>query len=172
MPLETRRQSTTQISQVADLDDVDRKIIRELQRDARVSFKTIAQKVGVSEATIFVRVKKMQEKGVIQGFTAIVNQAAVGKPLTAVVLVRATPKAHSGTLDAMRKLDDIYEIYDVTGQYYSILKIRTSGTEELGKIMDEIGKIDGIAGTESIIVLRIVKEDFAVRISLTNTDSA
>jgi Lrp/AsnC family transcriptional regulator for asnA, asnC and gidA len=152
-----------QVSQVADLDDADRKILRELQRDARVSFKTIAQKVGVSEATIFVRVKKMQQKGVIQNFTAIVNPTAVGKPLTAIVLVHANPKAHSGTLDAMRKFDDIYEIYDVTGQYYSILKIRTSGTEELAKIMDEVGKIDGIAGTETIVVLRTVKEDFAVK---------
>ena len=152
-----------QVSQVFDLDDVDRKILRELQRDARVSFKAIAQKVGLSEATIFVRVKKMQEKGVIQSFTTIIDPKAVGKPLTALVLVRANPKAHSGTLDAMRKFEDIYEIYDVTGQYYSILKIRTSGTEELGRIMDEIGKIDGIAGTETIIVLRTVKEDLAVK---------
>jgi len=157
-----------QVSQAVDLDNADCKILRELQRDARISFKTIAQKAGVSEATIFVRVKKMQEKGIIKGFTAVVNPAAVGKPLTAIVLVHANPKAHSGTLDAMRKLDDVYEIYDVTGQYYSILKIRTSGTEELGRIMDEIGKIDGIAGTESIIVLRTVKEDFAVKPSSPN----
>ena len=67
-------------------------------------------------------------------------------------------------LDALKKLDDIYEVYDVTGQYYAILKIRTSGTEALGRLMDEIGKIDGIAGTETIIVLRTVKEDVGVRI--------
>jgi Lrp/AsnC family transcriptional regulator, regulator for asnA, asnC and gidA len=152
-----------QLSQMAELDNVDLKVLRELQRDARVSFKTIAQKIGVSEATIFVRVKKMQERGVIKGFTARVVPAAVGKPLTAIVLVRANPKAYSGTLDALRKFDDIYEIYDVTGQYYAILKIRTSGTEELGKIMDHVGSIDGIAGTETIIVLRTIKEDTTVR---------
>ena len=118
----------------------------------------------MSEATIFVRVKKMQEKGVIKGFTALVDPATVGKSLTAMVLVRANPKAYSGTLEALKKIDDIYEIYDVTGQYYCILKIRTSGTEELGKIMDEVGKIDGIAGTETIIVLRTVKEEIAVRV--------
>ena len=145
-----------------ELDQLDIKILRELQQDARVSFKTIAQKVGVSEATIFVRVKKMQERGVIRGFTALVNPAAVGKPLTAIVLLRANPKAYSGTLDALRKIHEISEIYDVTGQYYSILKIHASGTEELGKIMDEVGTIDGIAGTETIIVLRTVKEDVAV----------
>jgi Lrp/AsnC family transcriptional regulator for asnA, asnC and gidA len=105
----------------------------------------------------------MQEKGVIKGFSAIVDPKAVGKELTAIVLVRANPKAFPGTLDALKKFDDIYEIYDVTGQYYSILKIRTSGTEELGKIMDAVGTIDGIAGTETIIVLRTVKEDVAVK---------
>jgi len=152
-----------QTSQLRELDDADHKILRELQCDARISFKAVAQKVGVSEATVFVRVRKMQERGVIKGFSAIVDPKAVGKSLTAIVLVRANPKAFPGTLDALRKLDEIYEIYDVTGEYYSILKIRTSGTEELGKIMDEVGKIDGIAGTETIIVLRTVKEDIIVR---------
>jgi len=152
-----------QVSQTSSLDESDLKILRELQRDARTSFKTIAQKVGVSEATVFVRVRKMQEKNVIKGFTTLVAPAAVGKPLTALVLVRSNPQAFTGTLEALKKFEDIYEIYDVTGQYYSILKIRTSGTEELGKIMDEIGKINGIDGTETIIVLRTVKEDVTVR---------
>jgi len=145
------------------LDEADHKILRELQRDARISFKTIAQRVGVSEATVFVRVRKMQERGVIRGFSAIVDPKAVGKDLTAIVLVRSNPKTFPGALEALRRFDEIYEIYDVTGEYYSILKIRTSGTEELGKIIDEVGKIDGIAGTETIIVLRTVKEDIAVR---------
>jgi DNA-binding Lrp family transcriptional regulator len=153
-----------QSSQVTHLDEIDLKILRDLQRDARVSFKTIAQKVGVSEATIFVRVKKMQENGTIKGFTTLVSPGAVGKQLTAIVLVRENPKAHSGTLDALRRIEDIYEVYDVTGQYYSILKIRASGTDELGKIMDEVARIDGIAGTETIIVLRTVKEDVMIRV--------
>jgi Lrp/AsnC family transcriptional regulator for asnA, asnC and gidA len=146
------------------LDDADRKILRELQRDARVSFKTIAKQVGVSEATVFVRVRKMQEKKVIKGFTTIIDQAAVGKPLTAIVLVRANPQAYPVTLDVLKKFDDIYEVYDVTGQYYSILKVRASGTEELASIMDEVGKIDGIAQTETIVVLRTMKEDLTIKI--------
>lgn len=152
-----------QISETTTLDTADLKILRELQRDSRASFKSIAQKVGVSEATVFVRVKKLQEKGVIKGFTTLVTPQALGKPLTAIVLVRANPKAQAGTLEALRKFEDIYEVYDVTGQYYSILKVRTSGTEELAKIMDEVAKIDGIAGTETIIVLRTVKEDANLR---------
>jgi DNA-binding Lrp family transcriptional regulator len=164
MQTASKKDRQMQVSSAGDLDDADCKILRELLRDARVSFKAVAQKVGVSEATVFVRVRKMQERGVIKGFTTLIAPAAVGKPLTAIVLVRANPKAYGGMLDALKKLDDIYEVYDVTGQYYAILKIRTSGTEALGRLMDEIGKIDGIAGTETIIVLRTVKEDVGVRI--------
>ncbi len=163
MTISAMEKRQTRESERMELDDADHKILRKLQRDARISFKTIAQKVGVSEGTVFVRVRKMQEGGVIKGFSAIVDPKAVGKDLTAIVLVRANPKAFPGTLDALKKFDDIYEIYDVTGEYYSILKIRTSGTDALGKIMDAVGTIDGIAGTESIIVLRTVKEDLTVR---------
>ena len=67
-------------------------------------------------------------------------------------------------LDALKKFDDVYEIYDVTGQYYSILKIKTTGTDELSKIILEIGNIDGVAGTETMIVLRTVKEEIGVKI--------
>lgn len=149
---------------MVELDEADREILRELQQDARASFKAIADKVGVSEATVFVRVRKLQEKGVIKGFRAIVDPRAVGKNLTAIVLVRANPKVFPGMLDTIRKVDDIYEVYDVTGEYYSILKIRTSDTDELSKVIDTIGMIEGVAGTETILVLRTVKEDFNVKI--------
>jgi Lrp/AsnC family transcriptional regulator for asnA, asnC and gidA len=147
-----------------ELDDSDRKILRELQRDARTSFKAIAEDIGVSEATVFVRVKKLKEKGVLKGFLAVVDPKTVGRTLTAIILVRAQPKAFPGMLNALKKFDDIYEIYDVTGEYYSILKVRTSGTEELSNIIDEIGAIDGVAGTETIIVLRTIKEDLSVKV--------
>lgn len=151
-------------TKLIDLDETDRKILSTLQKDARISFKKIAEETGVSEATVFVRVKKMQERGIIKSFMAVVDPRTVGKSLTAIVLVKAQPKGLTGLLDALRKLDDIYEVYDVTGQYYSILKIRTSGTEQLSKIIDEIGQIEGVAGTETVIVLRTVKEELKVKL--------
>ena len=149
---------------MVELDDVDKKVLRALQKDARASFRRVGKEVGVSEATVFVRVRKLQEKGVLQGFKAVVDPKSVGKKLTAIMLIRAQPRSLVGMLDALKKLDDIYEIYDVTGQYYSILKIRTDSTEQLGKIIDEIGMIEGVAGTETVIVLRTVKEEFGVKV--------
>ena len=149
---------------MTELDEIDRKILSALQKDARISFNKIAEETGVSEATVFVRVKKMQERGVIKSFMAVVDPGTVGKALTAIMLIKAQPKGLPRLLDALKKLDDIYEIYDVTGQYYSILKIRTSGTDQLSKIIDEIGQIEGVAGTETVIVLRTVKEELKVKL--------
>jgi len=146
------------------LDDADRKILAKLQQDARASFKAIAEDIGVSEATVFVRVKKLKEAGILKGFRAIVDPSAVGKPLTAFILVRAQPKIYQNVLNSLKQVDDIYEIFDVTGQFYSVLKVRTTGTDQLSKIIDEIEKIEGVAGTETIIVLRTVKEDTVIKI--------
>ena len=149
---------------MVELDEVDKKILRELQRDARASFKAIAKDIGVSAATIFVRVKRLTRSGVLKGFRAVVEPKAVGKNLTAFILVRAQPKAYPAMLVALKRLDEICEIHDVTGQYYSILKARTSNTDELRKIIDQIGTLEGVAGTETMIVFRTLKEEYDVRV--------
>jgi Lrp/AsnC family transcriptional regulator for asnA, asnC and gidA len=147
-----------------DLDDIDKKILRRLQEDARISFKEIAKEVGTSEATVFVRVKKLQKSGVIKGFRAVVNPQSVGKQVTAFVLVKAEPKSYPKMLAQLASFDEICEIHDVTGEYYSILKMRTSTSEQLAQILDRIGEIEGIAGTETVIVLRTIKEETSIKL--------
>lgn len=149
---------------LAELDRVDRLILRRLQEDARRSFKEIAQEVKVSEATIFVRVRKLIENGVIKGFRAVVNPELVGKKTTAIVLLKAEPRSYGRALEELLKIDSIEEIYDVTGAYYSVLKIRTNSIKELADIIDNMGKIEGIVGTETAVVLRTVKEDSTIKV--------
>ena len=146
------------------LDEVDRLILKKLQENARRSFKEIAKEAGVSEATIFVRVKKLQDSGVIKGFKAIVDHDLVGKKTTAFVLVKANPKEYPKVLEELVDIDDICEIHDVTGEYYAILKIKAENTDKLAKIIDKIGAISGVAGTETILVLKTVKEKLEVNL--------
>lgn len=152
------------ISMSSEIDEVDKVILEMLQDDARSSFRKIAQKIGVSEATIFVRVKKLLTRGVISRFTAIVSPEHVGKGLTAFVLISADPKKLQAVFEALNEIDDICEIYDVTGSYYGVVKIRTKDREELKKIIDKIGLIDGIARTETAIVLKSVKEETKINL--------
>ena len=146
------------------IDSIDKEILRMLQDDARISFKKIANKIGVSEATIFVRVKKLQKNRVIKRFTAIVSPDLLGKNLTAFVLVNTEPRNLEHVLDTLSKMDDVYEVYDVTGTYYVIVKIRTENRKTLAEIIDKIGMIDGVTRTETAIVLKCVKEETRIKI--------
>ena len=147
-----------------ELDDIDKAILRRLQEHARISFKEIAKEVGTSEATIFVRVKKLQKSGTIKAFRAIVNPQSVGKQLTAFALIKAEPRSYPKMLAQLASFEDICEIYDVTGAYYSIVKMRTGTSEQLAQILDKIGEIEGVAGTETVIVLRTIKEDTSIKL--------
>ncbi len=146
------------------LDKVDEKILEMLQKDARMAFRKIAEELGVSEATVFLRVKKLKEKGVIKRFAAIISPELVGKNLTAFVLIKAEPQKLPEVFEALKRIDNIYEIYDVTGIYYAIVKIRVRNREELAKTLDAIGLIDGITSTETAVVLRNVKEETMIKV--------
>ena len=145
------------------MDDVDRQILNLLQDDARRSFKEIAEEAKVSEATVFVRVKKLMKNSVIKSYKAIVDPKQVGKGTLAFVMLKANPNVYTKVLPTLVNMNEIYEIFDVTGAYYAILKIRTSSTEELATIIDKIGMIEGITGTETAVVLRSIKEEIAIK---------
>jgi len=147
-----------------ELDEMDRGILKRLQDDARIAFRIIAEELGLSESTVFVRVKKLQEKGIIKRFTTTVSPELVGKGLTAFILIKVNPQKYPVVLETLKKNNDIYEIYDVTGNYYTIAKVRVGSREDLAKIIDEIGLIEGITSTETAIVLRKIKEE--IRINL------
>ena len=146
------------------IDDIDKTILEMLQEDSRVALRKIAERLGVSEATIFVRVRKLREKGIIKRFTIDVSPELLGKSLVAFIMLKADPRKYSKALEKIREIDDICEIFDVTGNYYAILKVRTGSRDELMDIIDKLGLIDGITSTETAIVLRRIKEDRTVRL--------
>ncbi|MEM2643871.1 MAG: Lrp/AsnC family transcriptional regulator [Candidatus Bathyarchaeia archaeon] len=146
------------------IDEVDREILRMLQEDARISFRKIAERLNMSEATVFVRVKKLLKKGIIKGFTTIVSPEALGKRMTAFVLISADPKKLQKVLETLSKMKDVYEVYDVTGTYYAIAKVRAEDQTQLARIIDEIGMIDGVTSTETALVLRSIKEEMRISI--------
>lgn len=147
-----------------EIDETDREILRMLQENARTSFRKISKKLNVSEATVFVRVRKLLKKGVIKGFTAIVSPEKLGKNITAFILINADPKKLRNVLKTLSEIDDVYEIYDVTGSYYIIAKVRTENQKKLAEIIDEVGMIDGVISTETAVVLRSIKEETRIKI--------
>lgn len=146
------------------LDEVDRKILEILQRNARTPLKRIASALNISEGTVHVRLKRLLASGIIRGFYTILDEEKLGYNVKAIIALKADPSMYSRILESLKEVDGITEIYDVTGEYYAILKVKTTSKEELANIIDRIGSIKGVQSTSTMIILRTIKEDPALKI--------
>ena len=146
------------------LDEIDKSLLRILQDNAKTPYSKISKQLGVSEATVHLRIKKLMKLGVIKRFQAIVDPEKVGKDVVAIVALTVDPKKYENVLEKLKSMPDVYDIYDVTGEYYTILKVRVSSREELTRVLDEIGSIDGVESTRTMFVLRTIKEESRIRI--------
>ena len=147
------------------LDEKDLKILEILQSDGRASYSQISRDLGMSEAAIYSRIQKLLKSGVIRRFQAILDPDKLGFTLTAFIAITAQPAKYEDVLKALAEIPEIQEIHDVTGDYYCLIKLRTDGRESLARILDHIGSLDGVASTETRIVLRTIKEDYALPIT-------
>ncbi|MCS7135671.1 MAG: Lrp/AsnC family transcriptional regulator [Nitrososphaerota archaeon] len=142
----------------AGLDEKDVMILNILQENGRASYSEIAKRLGISEAAVYSRVKKLIKQGYIKKFQAIIDESKIGKTMTAFVAVKAQPHLYDKVLEALVSFPEVQEVHDVTGDYYCLLKLRVKDREALAKILDEIGKMEGVVSTETRVVLRTLKE--------------
>jgi len=136
-----------------DLDDVDRHIVAELSEDGRLSMRTLAERVHISRANAYARVERLQEAGVIRGFHADVDPAAVGLGTAAYVTLNLS-QHHWRTLRArLGALPGVVQIGLVGGEFDVILLVRTRDNAELRRlVLDEIQSIDGVLSTRTWLV--------------------
>lgn len=144
------------------LDKLDRDILAVLQVDARISLQELSKRVGLSASPCWTRIRRMEEAGVIEGYTVRLNAQAVG--LAETVIVQVTLDSHSDeALFAFgRALADIPEVLEallVSGDYDYILRIAVSDTRDYERLLRErLYKIPGLRHSKSSFVLRSLKQ--------------
>lgn len=143
-----------------ELDEIDKKIIEMLQEDSRKTFVEIAKELGVSDPTIHARVKKLQEAGIIEKFTAVLAPAKVEKGVAAFIEINIKPKTIEPVIRNLIKLDEVLEIHETYGDYDIIAKIRAKTNEDLRDLVaKEIRTIPYIVNTKVTTVLKTRKEE-------------
>jgi Lrp/AsnC family leucine-responsive transcriptional regulator len=144
------------------LDRLDRDILTVLQTDARISLQELSKQVGLSASPCWTRIRRMEEAGVIEGYTVRFCAQAVG--LAETVIVQVTLDSHSDeALFAFgRALADIPEVLEallVSGDYDYILRIAVSDTRDYERLLRErLYKIPGLRHSKSSFVLRSLKQ--------------
>jgi Lrp/AsnC family transcriptional regulator, leucine-responsive regulatory protein len=144
------------------IDDIDYKILEILQQNARTSNAEVARQVGMAPSAILERIRKLEERGVIEGYGVRVRPQAYGLELTAFVFVRADERpGEIATADRLAEIPEVQEVHHVAGEDCFLVKVRTEGTRALGALLrDRIGAIDTIRSTRSTIVLETIKDSW------------
>lgn len=141
------------------IDLIDVQILDILQKDGRIQRNRIAEKVGLTIPAVSERMRKLESKGIIDGYHAKVNHSAIGKDVTAFVFVITSPsKKYDEFIRQVRNENDIIECHSITGEGSHLLKIQTDNTSTLEKLLSEVQSWPGVLQTRTYIVLSTYKE--------------
>ncbi|PUA32760.1 MAG: hypothetical protein B7O98_04725 [Zestosphaera tikiterensis] len=148
-----------------DLDDVDRKLLNILQDNADLTYAEIGRILGVSPSTVYMRIKKLKEKGYIKRIVAEVPPEIVGVNLRALILLNVDLKKYNDVAQKLLTYPQIKVIYDITGEWTFLIEAFVKDHKELSELLDSLGSIEGVQKSTTIVVLRVIKEDRKVLVT-------
>ena len=142
-----------------NLDTLDMHILSVLQENCKLPLVKIGERVGLSAPSVIERIKKLEEGGVIRGYTAILDARKLGKDITAFIGVSINhPTLITKFETKIASFEDIQECHHVTGEYTLLLKVKANNTTSLEELIRQIRSIEGVERTETSVVLSTFTE--------------
>jgi Lrp/AsnC family transcriptional regulator for asnA, asnC and gidA len=145
------------------LDEVNLRILDILSQDASRPFVDIAKELEISDATVHIRVKRLQAAGILRKFTITTDSVQLGYDHLAFVGINISKDSVDEVLIALSQLDEILELHEMYGQFDLLVKIRARNLEEMRDILvNRIGRIPQIVNAQSMTVLKTIKEEHMI----------
>jgi Lrp/AsnC family transcriptional regulator, leucine-responsive regulatory protein len=152
------------------LDPIDRKILSLLRLDGRMSHAAIAKSVGLSGPAVHERVRKLEERGIVAGYTAVLDPLALDRSHVAFVMVTLSEGSEFALDEPIvaRICDepDVLEFHRIAGEDCYLIKVRTATNKELERLLRRIRTIHGVARTRTTIVLSTELERPTIEVPL------
>jgi len=145
------------------IDEMDKEILNELNKNARLSFRDLAKILGISVATISHRVKKMEDLGIIKGYIPLLDQKKVGYDFTAIIEISIEKGRLSDVEKKLAEFENTVGVYDITGVYDALVIARFKDRDHLNDFIKKIQKLEYVQKTYTSIVLEVVKEDIRIK---------
>jgi Lrp/AsnC family leucine-responsive transcriptional regulator len=142
------------------IDEIDRKILTILQQNARISNAEIARQIEMAPSAVLERIRRLESRGVIQGYEARINPEAVGLGLLAFVFVASSDmSAEMKTATVLAQIPEVQEVHHIAGEDCFVLKVRVPDARSLGRLLRErISSIGTVRSTRTTVVLETVRE--------------
>ncbi len=142
------------------LDEIDRRLLRELLIDSKRSYRELARSIGVSTATVINRVQRLESSGVIKGYTIIIDHERLGFELTVVTEITVSKGRLIEVEEEVSKLPNVCAVYDVTGLTDAMVVAKFRSRRDLSKFTKGLLAMPYVERTNTHVVLTTVKEDF------------
>lgn len=147
------------------IDEIDAKILEILQRSGRTRRNDLAEAVGLSLPSVSDRLRKLEEHGIVTGYFAAVDPKKLGKDITAFIFVTVDSSKHyAAFLEHAHGIDEILECHAITGEGSHLLKVRTTNTASLERLLARIQAWNGVVATRTNLVLSTTKETMRIKI--------
>lgn len=137
------------------LDEIDRRLLSALQEDARLSYRALGRRIGLSQPAVAERVRRLEETGVIQGYRCVIDRGRAGLPVTAFLRVSCTGDKFQAVHRLARELPAVLECHHVTGESCFLVKLAEPGLAALERTIERF-RVHGEA--VSTVVLSSVAE--------------
>jgi Lrp/AsnC family leucine-responsive transcriptional regulator len=146
---------------IRNIDETDRKILSLLQDNARMTQAEIAKAVGLAPSAVLERMRKLEARGAIRGYVALVDPHVVDQRMLAFVAVRTSTMGQEeiGVADRLAAIPEVLEVHFVAGDDCLLLKMRARDAEHIGELLrNQVGTVPGVRSTRTTIVLGSTKE--------------
>lgn len=143
---------------IVKLDEIDYKILEILRRDARTPFTEVGRDLGISDATVHVRMKRMMDEGIIKRYTIEVAEKALGRNVCGFVLINVKPGSLEEAANQLVENEKVSGIYEIHGPNDLLVKVGAGDLDEMRDLMLKIRGIPNVTTSELITVYKVWKE--------------
>jgi DNA-binding Lrp family transcriptional regulator len=135
------------------MDTTDKRLITALAANARIPVSTLAADLGLARTTVQARIDRLERDGTIAGYTVRLTDAAIAARIRATVLLQVDPQKSAGVIGRLKVISHVEEAYTASGRFDLVLQVAANTTAELDQILDQIGALEGVKSSESLIRL-------------------
>ena len=135
------------------LKPADRQMINLLKQDGRISISDLARKLGIARTTTQRRLSRLENSGIIRGYTVKLANDNLAGTFQAYVNLTVDPQFSAGVSTALEKMPEVEALFTVSGKIDFVAMIRVASPGELDRLLDQVGKIPGVRDTRSALVL-------------------
>jgi len=141
------------------VDELDIRIISLLQKNARLSYREIARELDVAVGTVYNRIKKLEEEGVIRGYAPILDYEKLGFGLTALIGIKAQGRKITELEREIAERARAMMVYDITGEFDIFVIAKFRDREDMNRFVKWLLSLDGVEKTNTSVAMQVVKEE-------------